>query len=163
VCSSDLKISLDYKPTDFVVNALQHTDVQCTWDEGEKERENKLTNISQWRQLNESDFQQYIASSDSDSDDGNDRAKNIRKLLIGNDGEVSDADEDDFFTKADDDDDDEGEEVILFISILILSLILILLRATWSIHMYQAWARNCFKGKKKLKKRPLLRLLVENI
>jgi len=114
------KISLDYKPTDFVVNALQHTDVQCTWDEGEKEREHKLTNISQWRQLNESDFQQYIASSDSDSDDEN-RAKNIRKLLIGNNGEDSDdAEEDDFFTNADDDGDDDNEVLIILILQLII-------------------------------------------
>ena len=59
----------DYKPPDFVVNALQHTTVQCSWDEGEKDRERKLTNISQWRQLQESELLQYVASSDSDDDD----------------------------------------------------------------------------------------------
>ena len=59
----------DYQPPDFVVNALQHTTVQCSWDEGEKDRERKLTNISQWRQLQESELLQYVASSDSDDDD----------------------------------------------------------------------------------------------
>jgi hypothetical protein len=59
----------DYQPPDFVVNALQHTTVQCSWDEGEKDRERKLTNISQWRQLQESELLQYVASSDSDDDE----------------------------------------------------------------------------------------------
>lgn len=60
------EVGLDYQPPDFVVNALQHTTVQCSWDEGEKDRERKLTNISQWRQLQESELLQYVASSDSD-------------------------------------------------------------------------------------------------
>jgi hypothetical protein len=47
----------------------QHTNVQCTWDEGEKDRDRKLTNISQWRQLNESELMQYIASSDSEEEE----------------------------------------------------------------------------------------------
>jgi hypothetical protein len=59
----------DYQPPDFVVNALQHTTVQCSWDEGEKDRERKLTNISQWRQLQESELLQYVASSDSDDEE----------------------------------------------------------------------------------------------
>jgi hypothetical protein len=46
--------------------------VQCSWDEGEKDRERKLTNISQWRQLAESELLQYVASSDSDDDDEED-------------------------------------------------------------------------------------------
>ena len=63
------EIGMDYQPPDFVVNALQHTTVQCSWDEGEKDRERKLTNISQWRQLQESELLQYIASSDSDDEE----------------------------------------------------------------------------------------------
>ena len=71
---------MDYQPPDFVVNALQHTKVQCSWDEGEKDRERKLTNISQWRQLQESELLQYVASSDSDDEqegdsDGDDCSK----------------------------------------------------------------------------------------
>lgn len=76
------EIGMDYQPPDFVVNALQHTTVQCSWDEGEKDRERKLTNISQWRQLQESELLQYVASSDSDdeeedSDDDNDSSKKV--------------------------------------------------------------------------------------
>lgn len=58
-----------YVPPDFVVKALQHTNVDCTWDEGEKIREKKLSNLSSWRTLQESDFQQYIASDDSSDED----------------------------------------------------------------------------------------------
>lgn len=46
--------------------------MECTWDKGERDRERKLTNISQWRQLHESELMQYIASSDSDDDDRED-------------------------------------------------------------------------------------------
>ena len=63
------EVGIDYQPPDFVVNALQHTTVQCSWDEGEKDRERKLTNISQWRQLQESELLQYVASSDSDDEE----------------------------------------------------------------------------------------------
>lgn len=116
-----------YSPPDFIVNALQHTKVQCSWDEGEKEREKKLTNISQWRQLQDSDFMQYIASdnsSDDEDDDNNEdedmsdendgedednsqeerskttkkktkgkKASNLRKLLLGDNAELSDEEE----------------------------------------------------------------------
>ena len=43
--------------------------MDCSWDAGERDREQKLTNISMWRQLNESDLQQYIASSDSEEEE----------------------------------------------------------------------------------------------
>ena len=57
-----------YKPPDFVVEALQHSKVKCSWDKGDTERERKLTNFSHWRDLNESELQQYIASSSDESD-----------------------------------------------------------------------------------------------
>ncbi len=97
----------NYKAPDFIVNALQHTSIECSWDEGEKEREKKLTNISSWRMLNESDFQQYIASSASESDDDDDdKTARIRKLLLGNDDGDDGDDHDDFFTKETNDDDE---------------------------------------------------------
>jgi hypothetical protein len=88
-----------YKAPDFIVNALQHSNVQCSWDEGEKEREKKLSNISQWRELNESEFQQYIASSDSDSDSDDGKTDKMRKLLNLGNGSDEDSDDevDDFF------------------------------------------------------------------
>jgi len=62
----------NYAPPDFIINALQHTEVKCTWEAGEGERERKLTNMSRWRDLAESDLQQFLASDDDDSeeDDG---------------------------------------------------------------------------------------------
>lgn len=56
----------------FSSSLAQHTSVECSWDAGEKRRERVLTNLSQWRQLNESDLQQYIASSDSSDEEGED-------------------------------------------------------------------------------------------
>jgi hypothetical protein len=66
VSSTCSVIPHNYKPPEFVINALQSTNVECSWDEGEKDREKKLTNISSWRSLKESEFMQYIASSDSE-------------------------------------------------------------------------------------------------
>ena len=43
--------------------------MECSWDKGELAREKKLTNISKWKELNESDLQQYIASSDSEEEE----------------------------------------------------------------------------------------------
>ena len=43
--------------------------MECSWDKGESNREKKLTHISQWRNLKDSDFQQYIATSDSEEEE----------------------------------------------------------------------------------------------
>jgi hypothetical protein len=60
----------NYKPPDFIVKALQHTRVECTWDlDEEPERTKTLTNISMWRQLHASDLQQYLADSDNSDDE----------------------------------------------------------------------------------------------
>jgi hypothetical protein len=117
-------VPVKYEPPDFIINALQQTKVKCTWDENDNEREKKLTNLSQWRRLNESDFQQYLASSDSESDDDADdsKAKSIRKLLLGDDygdgrddsgsdrgGPGNSSEKDDFFLSNNSGDDEESE------------------------------------------------------
>ena len=89
------EVGTDYQPPDFVVNALQHTTVQCSWDEGEKDRERKLTNISQWRQLAESELLQYVASSDSDDDDEEVENSDVEDDQDEDDDEESDNDSDD--------------------------------------------------------------------
>lgn len=129
-----------YKPPEFVINALQHTKVTCSWDEGEKSRERKLTNISSWRNLNQSELQQYIASSDSESDEEEEqeedrsssknkkkntkkgsKAGRLRALLLGGGGAAGGSDseeqqhlenesEDDFFGPGRADGDEEQEE-----------------------------------------------------
>jgi hypothetical protein len=117
-------VNPNYKPPDFVVNALQHTKVQCSWDEGEKLRDRKLSNFSSWRNLNESELQQYVADSASsddedaveeeDSEDSDfeaakpkkhskkDKKASMRKLLLGDNSEG--------FSDAEDDDDEEDGE-----------------------------------------------------
>ena len=62
----------NYAPPDFIINALQHTEVKCTWEAGEGERERKLTNMSRWRDLAESDLQQFLASDEDSGDDDDD-------------------------------------------------------------------------------------------
>jgi hypothetical protein len=59
-----------YEAPNFVVNALQQSNLECTWDQ-DADKERKLTNVSLWRKLKEDDLMQYIASSDSsDNDEG---------------------------------------------------------------------------------------------
>jgi hypothetical protein len=92
-----LTIPSNYEPPDFVVNALQQTNIQCTWDEGDVVREKKLTQYGSgqgWQELGESDdLRAYLASdhsSDDDSEasrsdvsDANDKGKasKLRNLL----------------------------------------------------------------------------------
>jgi hypothetical protein len=114
-------VNPNYKPPDFVVNALQHTKVQCSWDEGEKLRDRKLSNFSSWRNLNESELQQYVADSASSDDEDaveeedsegsdfeaakpkkhskKDKKASMRKLLLGDDSEGAsdDGEQDGFF------------------------------------------------------------------
>ncbi len=128
-CTST-SIAPNYKPPDFIVQALQRTNVECTWDEGDKDRGRKLgRSFGGWKDLNESELQQYLAS---DSDEGDEEAedmrgvvadvkskkrgigskKDVRKLLLGNqsDDDASNASEgDDFFLQADDEDGDKEE------------------------------------------------------
>lgn len=60
----------NYKPPDFIVKALQHTRVDCTWDLDEDlDRSKKLTNVSMWRQLHASDLQQYLADSEDEDEE----------------------------------------------------------------------------------------------
>jgi len=78
----------NYEPPDFVVSALQQTKVQCTWDQGDVERERKLTKYcsKEWQNLSEADeLRAYLASDvSSDEESVNEKAgkgSKIRKLL----------------------------------------------------------------------------------
>jgi len=113
-----------YEPPEFVVSALQQTKVQCTWDQGDKERERKLTNYGStgWQDSFEADdLKAYLASdgssdedSDSDNEGKSDKRSQMRKLL----GLENDSDEDtdghsqssEASSDDDDDDDDEDDE-----------------------------------------------------
>lgn len=125
-------IPSNYKPPEFVVSALQQTNVQCTWDEGDVEREQKLTKYASgqgWSDLADSeDLRAYIASdhsSDDDSDVDSDQEKEegkgsqLRQMLgLDSDDEGQDnngASDDD--SESDDDEDfgDDGEKQVSFI------------------------------------------------
>lgn len=80
-----------YKPPEFVVNAKQHTNVTCTWDEGEKDREKTLTNFSAWRNLKESDFAQYLASESEDDDDESEEEEAAEEAQDSDDQSAGDA------------------------------------------------------------------------
>ena len=72
---ADMPAAGTYTPPDFIIQALQHTNVECTWDLGERSRQAKLTNSSMWKKLQDSDLQQYIASSDSEDEDDEEAEK----------------------------------------------------------------------------------------
>ena len=103
----------NYEPPEFVVSALQQTKVECTWDQGDAERERKLTKYGtgEWQDMTESgDLQAYLASdasSDEDSDDEKaNKGSRMRKLLgLDSDGEGESGSD-----QSDSSSDDEGSE-----------------------------------------------------
>ena len=100
-----------YNPPDFVVKALQHTNVDCTWDQEERQRSNILRNFSKWRTLQDSDFQQYLAS-DASSEEDEDAVRNKRNALLGDDQEVED---DDFFAPEPGDESEGVDRVMTYV------------------------------------------------
>jgi hypothetical protein len=81
-------IPSNYVPPEFIVSALQQTNVHCSWEAGDAERERKLTkynNGATWQSLAQSDdLKAYIASdhsSDEDSDEEKQKASKMRMLL----------------------------------------------------------------------------------
>mmetsp|Transcript_21949 Transcript_21949/g.25373 ORF Transcript_21949/g.25373 Transcript_21949/m.25373 type:complete len:650 (+) Transcript_21949:16-1965(+) len=105
----------NYDVPDFVVTALQQTNVQCSWEVGDRGRERLLTQYGvgneTWNAMSEGDdLRAYLASdvssNDEESDDEVDkkRGSNMRKLLG-----LADSDDDDENigkSKEDHDDDD---------------------------------------------------------
>jgi hypothetical protein len=108
----------NYEPPEFVVNALQQTNVECTWDEGDAERTRKLTQYSSgqgWQDLADSgDLRAYLASdhssddnSDAESDDGAGKGNKMR-MLLGLEGD--DDDDLDMEEKNADSEEEESDE-----------------------------------------------------
>jgi hypothetical protein len=109
----------NYEPPDFIVSALQKTNVQCTWDQGDVERERKLTKYGsgEWQNMTEADeLQAYLASDASSDDESEDekaaKGSKIRKLL-GLDSDDS-ADQSDS-SNENDDSDNEGGKTLKFV------------------------------------------------
>ena len=83
-----ISVPSNYEPPDFVVSALQQTNVQCTWDQGDVERERKLTNYGAggWQAMMETDDLKVYLASDASSDEESEDEKEtkgskVRKLL----------------------------------------------------------------------------------
>ena len=90
-------IPSNYQPPDFVISALQQSSVQCTWEDGDEERQRKLTGYGtgqpgSWgATVEEDDLRAYLASDVSTSDEeesgddsdngGGGKGSKIRKML----------------------------------------------------------------------------------
>lgn len=79
----------NYVPPEFVVSALQQTNVQCTWEAGDTERERaltKYTSAEQWAAAAENDdLKAYLASDQSSDDESEDekqqKGAKLRRML----------------------------------------------------------------------------------
>ena len=105
----------NYEPPEFIVSALQQTNVQCTWDQGDVERERKLTryNNGGWSNTTEAeDLKIYLASdasSDDDSEDERvDKSSKMRQLLGLDSGDENDGDSG-ISSASENDSDDESD------------------------------------------------------
>ncbi|KAK1229687.1 pre-rRNA-processing protein esf1 [Marasmius sp. AFHP31] len=84
-------VETGYKAVEFVTDALRHSKVKLTWDEDDPER-NKVTRRNMTKkEIDDADFQAYIASASSesegeDADTGNRKGlarDRLRSLLLG--------------------------------------------------------------------------------
>ncbi|KAH8155578.1 uncharacterized protein LAJ45_00588 [Morchella importuna] len=77
----------NYKPNDFVTDALQHSKVKLTWDADDTARQTAAKRAFSQKEVEEMDVKAYLASSDSESDaEGADNAaakEKYRALLSG--------------------------------------------------------------------------------
>ncbi|GMH87930.1 hypothetical protein TrVE_jg6853 [Triparma verrucosa] len=96
---SCFKVPDRYTAPDFINKALQQTRVQCTWDQGDDDRAAMLTKWGvggeEWKAMAEGDdLKAYLASSgEESSEDEEERGKDIRKMLLGDDaGEMEEED-----------------------------------------------------------------------
>ena len=128
-------IPSNYEPPEFVVSALQQTNVKCTWEAGDRERDLTLTKYGSsgqdWKAMAESDdIRAYLASDQSsdeeeDSDDGSEsglkgqnKASMMRKMLgldasdaeNESDGDLDKESSDDGNKSADSSDDEDDSD-----------------------------------------------------
>lgn len=110
----------NYEPPEFVVSALQQTNIECTWDQGDVERERKLTKYSSggWEETTEADdLKAYLASdgsSDDDSDDGRaNKSSKMRRLLgLESDSDGGESDSNDSSSSEESDSDSHDEDTM---------------------------------------------------
>ncbi|CAG8447148.1 8625_t:CDS:10 [Ambispora leptoticha] len=71
----------EYKPVDFVTEALQHSNVKLTWDNDDPDRVRLMRKSFTQEDLDNMDFKAYLASSDEDEEEDEDIAKKYKSLL----------------------------------------------------------------------------------
>lgn len=87
-CSSIPKY---YKPLQFSTDALQHSKVKLTWDETPADRVQLSKRAFTQKEIEDMDFQAYLASSSSESEDeSNDQMKNKLKSLVNSSVQIAD-------------------------------------------------------------------------
>ncbi|CAA2997427.1 Hypothetical predicted protein [Olea europaea subsp. europaea] len=62
----------DYEGLDFQTRALQHSNIQLTWDEDEPQRSKTLKRKLNAEQLDELELKEFLASDESEADDNDD-------------------------------------------------------------------------------------------
>ena len=70
-------IPRDYKPNEFVTDALRHSKVKLTWDAEDKVRKEVQKRAFSRKEIDENDLQAYIGSASSDSEDEEDADEEI--------------------------------------------------------------------------------------
>ncbi|KAL7275740.1 pre-rRNA-processing protein esf1 [Rhizina undulata] len=75
----------NYKPNEFVTDALQHSKVKLTWDEDDQLRKQASKRAFSQRDIEDMDLKAYLASSDSESEssDKETSKEKYRALLSG--------------------------------------------------------------------------------
>ncbi|KAI0801175.1 hypothetical protein C8Q74DRAFT_1364815 [Fomes fomentarius] len=74
-------VSAPYKPLEFVTDALRHSKVKLTWDEDEPERAQVTRRVLTRKEIEESDFRAYIATSSSEDEDDDAAGPSVSKGL----------------------------------------------------------------------------------
>ncbi|KAI9462379.1 hypothetical protein BJY52DRAFT_1203198 [Lactarius psammicola] len=66
----DEECSTNYQPLDFTTDALRHSKVKLTWDQDDPERDRATRRTLSFKDIEENDFQAYIASSSDEEYEG---------------------------------------------------------------------------------------------
>ncbi|ANB12825.1 Esf1p [Sugiyamaella lignohabitans] len=96
------KIPSNYKPNNFVTDALQHSKVKLTWDETPSERLQLASKAFSQKEIDDMDFKAYLASDSEDEEEAGEDAREkylsllgpMANKLNGKDGKDSDGEDD---------------------------------------------------------------------
>lgn len=89
---------VSYTPSDFITQALQHSNVKLTWDTEDPERTRITRRKFTKDDLANMDFKAYLASESDEELSGDEEMKEKYRALIGGDDEEKDLDMEITFT-----------------------------------------------------------------